>query len=564
MLISLKRSGSALVAFALVTGLAGAAMAQTPVENKARVQALLTPGQVVYTSGSPFTFTIDVGNPNFGSSEAFTWFIYVQQMSTGQKRYYPDFSTTVTDIFGNTGNFPAHEAFPLQNFSMLGPNGWNGNSVTPGLAGIGTGLSSPGRYNLVLELRDANASTVRYSTRAQFSIVSSVQTLSGNVSGNMTLTPDQAYLLSGAVFVNNGVTLTINPGTYIFGESATNGTLVVSQGGVLEASGTWGQPIIFTSDQPVGERARADWGGLIINGFAPINVPGGTAIGEGSTGTYGGTDAADSSGTLRFVRVEYAGTEFSTDNELNGIAFQGVGNGTTVDHIQVHFNQDDGVEFFGGTVNVKYVLITNARDDSIDWTDGWVGKGQFLVAQQNGEEGDQGIEADNNGDNNNLLPRSNPALYNFTLIGDPDTTEGPESDDGMLVREGTAGTFRNFIVTGFKETGLNIDQDATTAQAQSGALSFDNAIFFNNSPNFSPDVTPFITNKTIEVIDPMLVDPFNLWAPDFRPALGSPALDARRVVAPPDDGFFDTSVDFLGGVNPLNDWTRGWTTSHPR
>ena len=110
-----------------------------------------------------------------------------------------------------------------------------------------------------------------------------------------------------------------------------------------------------------GLRDRADWGGLIINGNAPINVPGGEAIGEGDTGRYGGTNPDDSSGVLRYVRVEYAGTEFSPDNELNGIAFQGVGRGTQVEFVQVHFNQDDGIEFFGGTVDVKYAVVHRDR-----------------------------------------------------------------------------------------------------------------------------------------------------------------------------------------------------------
>ena len=138
---------------------------------------------------------------------------------------------------------------------------------------------------------------------------------------------------------------------------------------------------------------------------------------RGDTGEYGGTDPEDSSGILRYVRVEFAGIEFSPDNELNGIAFQGVGSGTVVDYVQVHFNQDDGIEFFGGTVNAKHLYCTGIRDDSFDWTDGWTGKGQFWVAQQRGDDADNGFEADNNGDDNEANPRSNPTIYNVTLVG---------------------------------------------------------------------------------------------------------------------------------------------------
>jgi hypothetical protein len=554
-----------LIALLLVVafGLVIPAEAQTVADNQVHERILLTTNRVVYQSAQDFTFSIDsVPKGPAGTTTYYTWFIYVQRSATGDRWYYPSFQPgEVTDILGNVSNFPTFEVPTLSDFQLLGSNGWMGRTNTSLAA---AGITQPGMYSLVEELRDASAATVLFTTRTQFVLVNSVQTLSGTIGGNTTLTNDRAYLLSGAVFVQNGITLTIQPGTVILGQSATNGTLVIAQGGKINAVGTWASPIIFTSDQPVGQRARADWGGLIINGRAPLNVPGGQAIGEGDTGTYGGTDPADSSGTLKYVRVEYAGTEFSPDNELNGIAFQGVGNGTVVDYIQVHFNQDDGVEFFGGTVNVKHVLLTNIRDDSIDWTEGWIGKGQSMVAQQNGQEADNGIEADNSAENNDLLPRSNPTIYNFTLIGDPDAEQGTESDDGMLIREGTAGTFRNFIVTGFKEIGINVDHAATIAQGQSGALSFDNAIVFGNTPNFDADATPFVTGKNIAVVDPQLVDPFSHTFPDFRPAKGSPALDAKRVKSPPDDGFFDAGANFLGGVGPTDNWVRGWTTSHLR
>ena len=130
---------------------------------------------------------------------------------------------------------------------------------------------------------------------------------------------------------------------------------------------------MFTSDQPVGSRARGDWGGLIINGRAPVNRPGGLYVGEGDTGISGGTDPNDNSGTMRYVRVEFAGVEFSPDNELNGIAFQAVGRGGTYDFLQVHMNRDDAFEWFGGTANIKHAIASNAADDSFDWTFGWTG-----------------------------------------------------------------------------------------------------------------------------------------------------------------------------------------------
>jgi hypothetical protein len=218
--------------------------------------------------------------------------------------------------------------------------------------------------------------------------------VSGRITSDTTWTPGNVYVLNGTVFVENAA-LTIEAGTRIVGNGSTIGTLVISQSGQIFANGRADAPIVFTSDQPAGSRGRANWGGLIINGDAPINVPGGTAFGEGDTGVYGGSNPDDSSGVLRYVRVEYAGIEFSPDNELNGIAFQGVGRGTVAEFLQVHFNKDDGIEMFGGTVDVKYAIVTGIGDDSFDWTEGWQGRGQFWIAQQHGDDADQGFEADN-------------------------------------------------------------------------------------------------------------------------------------------------------------------------
>jgi hypothetical protein len=390
----------------------------------------------------------------------------------------------------------------------------------------------------------------------------------GRLSGSHLWEARYYYVLRGAVFVDEGATLTIQPGTMAVGETATQGTLVVARGGRIIADGTADAPIVFTSDQPIGSRGRGDWGGLIINGRAPINLPGGVGIGEGDTGQYGGNDPYDNSGILRYVRVEYAGIEFSPDNELNGIAFQGVGRGTIVDHVQIKHNKDDGVEFFGGTVDVKHLLLTSIGDDSMDWTFGWTGRAQFVIAQQSGDDADNGIEADNNGNNNDLLPRSNPTLYNITFIGDPDTLEGNESDDGFEIREGTAATIRNFIVTGFKEWGIDFSNSSTLAQWANGSLSLANGILYNNGilpghGDFDDDargragsVSTIVTGR-----DPGLIDPYDLDAPNFRPA-GVATLAGGQLgpAIPPIDGFFEVTT-FIGALspNPAEDWTQGWT-----
>jgi len=396
-----------------------------------------------------------------------------------------------------------------------------------------------------------------------------VCTLSGTIAEDMTLTADVAWVLRGGVFVGDdesATTLTIEPGTTVYGESATDGMLVVTRNSRLVAQGTADAPIVFTSSKSEGSRARGDWGGIIINGNAPINSCGADggdpceAFGEGGTGWYGGDDPADDSGVLEYVRVEFAGTLLSPDNELNGIAFQGVGSGTVIDHIQIHMNADDGIEFFGGTAQAKHVLLTGIGDDSIDWTDGWQGKLQFAVAQQYEDNGDNGIEADNNGDDNTAAPRSHPTISNVTLIGVPG---GASSDVGMLLREGTAGALSNMVVTGFADACLDVDHSETFANVTAGDLTLTNSIVDCATPfdieagDDVPVDTFFGDGAGNEEGDPGLVDPFNLTTPGFKPS--STGLAATGGSAP-SDAFFD-AVSYRGGVDPSDDWTAGWTTS---
>jgi len=400
-----------------------------------------------------------------------------------------------------------------------------------------------------------------------------VAVVRGTLTGNTVFSAANYYVLRGVVIIPAGSTLTIQPGTVVVGETATIGTMLIERGGRLVADGTAAQPIVFTSDQPVGGRARGDWGGLIINGRAPVNLPGGVGIGEGDTGVYGGNDPSDNSGILRYVRVEYAGIEFSPDNELNGIAFQGVGRGTVVDHIQVKHNKDDGVEFFGGTVDAKHLLLTYIGDDSLDWTFGWTGRVQYVIAQQSGDDADNGFEGDNNGDNNDLLPLSIPQIYNITLIGDPDTNEGNESDDGFELRAGTGGIFRNFVIMGFKENGIDLADSRTVANVGDGSLQISHGIVTQTSSLGGSPIDSTATGAGIAAVptilvgaDPGLVDPYNLDAPNYRPT-GAATLAGGQLApaVPPNDGFFDVTT-FIGALSPdpAQDWTLGGWTDNAR
>ena len=300
----------------------------------------------------------------------------------------------------------------------------------------------------------------------------------GIINENFTMTPGQNWMISGGVFVEDGNTLTIPGGQTIYADPDVTSFLSIKQGGKIMAEGTNTNPIVFTplkSDPTYG-----DWGGLIINGKAKLNT-GFSAEGEGGTGIYGGDNDEDNSGVLRYIRVEYAGKILGTDNELNGFSFNGVGNGTTVEYIQAYKGADDGIEFFGGTVNVRYAVSTHNQDDAFDWTHGWRGKGQYWYCQQGVDGGDRGIEADNNSDDNTLSPYSNPTLSNITLNG---VDDGDASNTGMRLREGTKGQIFNAYVTGFPKYGIRVSEQTSLDHVTNGDLFVANSIVTGNGTDF--------------------------------------------------------------------------------
>jgi len=391
----------------------------------------------------------------------------------------------------------------------------------------------------------------------------------GTYTEDLIFTADQTWFLDGKVFIGDGETgntLTIEAGTTILGRASESqpGALIIQRNAHIEANGTADAVIVLTSDQV--DARPGNWGGLIINGNAPINgcdAAPCTAQGEGDTGLYGGDDATDDSGTIRYLRVEWAGTKLTADSEFNGIALQGVGSGTTVEYVQVHGNADDGIEFFGGTVNVKYVVITGAEDDSIDWTDGWTGKAQFLLVKQLGDKGDQGIEADNNGDNNDLAPRSNPTLSNVTLIGHGD------SDIGVLLREGTQASLNNTLVVGFGDACFALDQTSTFGQAcidgetLAGDLTVEGLVLACETPFLEPTAED---GMPLDV--PCSVEEFFSGEPEVRgnEIRADLTLDGYRLPAGsdllglgavPNDPFFDSSATFIGAMGE-DDWAAGW------
>lgn len=294
---------------------------------------------------------------------------------------------------------------------------------------------------------------------------------------SQTWSADSNYLVRGFLRVKDQATLTIPAGTVILEDKATLGTLVADRGGRIVAVGGPDNPVIITSSDPPGSQTTGAGGGIYLLGRAKTNLVN-SCIGDsagaegGDVGFYGGNDTHDDSGTLRYVRVEFAGKEITPNNELNSFTFCGCGDNTQIDHVEAFDGVDDAFEFFGGSANIRYGLGIDGRDDNYDWQLGYTGKGQFLIGRPwagkspaGDQNGDKGIEADNNEFEYTALRcagRSNAMAANCTWIGDHrqgPTWPGPTS--AVNLRNGTAGGCVNSICYMFKTAALKIDVDET-------------------------------------------------------------------------------------------------------
>lgn len=289
----------------------------------------------------------------------------------------------------------------------------------------------------------------------------------------ITLNASKLYRLKGKVIVGKGSELIIPAGTKIVGEGGTSAYIAVAQEGKIFVNGTKDRPVVMTGS----ETKRGNWGGLVICGKAPINK-GTTATAEVSDLTYGGTDANDSSGSIQYLRIEYAGAAYNSEKEFNGLSFFGVGSGTKVEYVQTHEGSDDGFEWFGGTVNTKYLVSTHNDDDQFDWTEGWTGNNEFWYSRE-AAIGNRGIEADNNSSNRSATPIANPSIKNITLVGlGLDTSAELTETQAMKLREGTRGILDNVVLYNWK-TGFDVDHDETVANVANGTLKVTNVRFEN-------------------------------------------------------------------------------------
>lgn len=411
---------------------------------------------------------------------------------------------------------------------------------------------------------------------------------------NRTLDKDTVYILTGIYIVDSTYTLTIEPGTLIKGDTVA--TLLISRGAKIMADGTKDAPIVFTSLRPAGQRAPGDWGGIVVLGSAPTNratepvVEGGTNALGGAVGqqaAYGGTNPTDNSGVMRYVRIEYPGYRFQPNNEINGLTLGGVGSGTTLEYIQVSYSLDDGFEWFGGTVNGKYLVSFGAQDDDFDTDFGFRGNLQFLVSIKDpnlwDSDASNGFESDNDASGTGALPFTSAVWSNVTVVG-PLRFDGAtpvatnNHQDGLRLRRNTQLKIYNSVVMGFAN-GVNVADAATVTNATGGNLVLKNTSVQSATPLKSSDLTATTawftaagssnngsTARTPSALG--FVDTQDLHNLDLRPTASSELATAGTnfTDAPVAAAFF-TPVSYRGAFDPAkarsDQWDAGWTDYDP-
>lgn len=426
--------------------------------------------------------------------------------------------------------------------------------------------------------------------------------IKADITGTRSLVKDSIYVLQGQINVSG--TINIAAGTVIKGDKATKGCLIIVPGGKINAIGTASSPIVFTSALAPGLRAAGDWGGLVIVGKAPVNQT--TAVVEGLSRevAYGTSvlasdkrDAADNSGTLKYVRIEFAGISLQPDKEINGLTMCAVGSGTTIDHVQVSYCGDDSFEWFGGNVNAKYLIAYLGLDDEFDTDFGYQGKVQFALGVRNPRVGDvstsNGFESDNDANSSALAPQTAPIFSNVTLIGPWKTKDDKNVSAlfgaGMHIRRNSSLSAFNSVFAGWN-TGLLLDGTVTTTygNATAGTLAIQNcalvsskvtavngagitadqALAFFNTTGFNNQI--IADNATAKILNSFYDATKTGTAANptsFLPEAGSPLIAAgagafaHTKLA---DAFFDKTATYMGAFGTI-DWTKeAWVNFDPQ
>ena len=457
---------------------------------------------------------------------------------------------------------------------------------------------------------------------APAALAQSTVTVTNDITSNTTWTAGNEYLLNGLIFVNTGATLTIEPGTVVRGRpvaSITNGdqasALIVRRGARILADGTADEPIIFTIEgddlsdaEDFSQRDRGQWAGIILLGRATTNqptqenqiegIPYDPAMPAGpgnEPALFGGTDDDDNSGILRYVSIRYSGFSITGEegDEIQGITLGAVGRGTTIEYVEIYASADDGIEWFGGTVNVKYALVAFPFDDAFDYDQGWRGNGQFWFTIADTDAAGRGGEHDGGDDGgDNAVPYATPVISNATYIGSGATApaDGDGNDYAFRMRDGAGGYYFNSVFAQYPDRAIDLENFADAGrldsytQYEQGRLRVVNNVFFDfgrgssfddiTDANYSDDPQPpggdvfdnafaayMASNNTIQ--NPQFGSIFR--APggngtagfDPRPRASLPAAQFGDGLL--DDDFF-TAVNFLGAFRPnVTPWYEGWT-----
>ncbi|MBC5645531.1 Ig domain-containing protein [Parabacteroides sp. BX2] len=416
-------------------------------------------------------------------------------------------------------------------------------------------------------------------------------TLEGNITADRTISAANKNFLKGFVYVKSGATLTIEAGSVIKGISVAPGeraaSLIIEPGAKIIAEGTVDKPIVFTSDKEPGKRVTGDWGGLIICGNARVNRTNQPTI-EGGPGTHYGNTTSDefngeSSGKLKYVRIEFAGYPLEPDKEINGLTFGGVGSGTEVEFVQVSYSNDDSYEWFGGTVNAKHLIAYKGWDDDFDTDFGYTGKLQFLLSVRDKDIADtsdsNGFESDNDGDGSTNTPFTKPVFSNVTLIGPfygkvSDMTQaeveaktadaangakGGKYQAAMHLRRNSSLNVYNSVFTGWP---YGLRATDKKGQANDG-IAIENVIFAGMWKNFYEDekVSENFFNRAGN--NTVLENTQQIIAKDGD--YSSVVVDAVKGAdfSKLADSFFE-KVTYKGAFDGTNDWTEGWTNWDPQ
>ncbi|WP_278630479.1 Ig-like domain-containing protein [Parabacteroides goldsteinii] len=416
-------------------------------------------------------------------------------------------------------------------------------------------------------------------------------TLEGNITADRTISAANKNFLKGFVYVKSGATLTIEAGSVIKGISVASGeraaSLIIEPGAKIIAEGTVDKPIVFTSDKEPGKRVTGDWGGLIICGNARVNRTNQPTI-EGGPGTHYGNTTSDefngeSSGKLKYVRIEFAGYPLEPDKEINGLTFGGVGSGTEVEFVQVSYSNDDSYEWFGGTVNAKHLIAYKGWDDDFDTDYGYTGKLQFLLSVRDKDIADtsdsNGFESDNDGDGSTNTPFTKPVFSNVTLIGPfygkvSDRTQaeveaktadaangakGGKYQAAMHLRRNSSLNVYNSVFTGWP---YGLRATDKKGQANDG-IAIENVIFAGMWKNFYEDekVSENFFNRAGN--NTVLENTWQIIAKDGD--YSSVVADAVKGAdfSKLADSFFE-KVTYKGAFDGTNDWTEGWTNWDPQ